>query len=423
MNGDYDMRQCKFYHFLLAISLSVCLGAPSSAQEGLGGMPGAYMYMGVGARALGLGGAYTAIANDATAVYWNPAGLADQNPFRVSFMHAVLFMDTSLDFFAASAPTERYGSFGAALMALNSGGFEQRTALNEVVGNFNTRDVSIMASWSKQFMGNLSLGLSYKFVTQKILNYSGSGHGLDVGLKTLLFDRLSAGLVFRNLIQPNVILATDDQNYPMQMGIGASTFIINDQVLVSAEVSKISGWGEMVYHFGAEYRVMNQAAIRIGANKNSFTFGAGFNFNALDFGYSNVGGSDLGSSHRFSIDYAFGGFGVDADAYPRIFSPAGEQSVTRIRLKAKSRDQIENWMFVILDAKGKSIRQFTQSGQPPKEIVWDGRDGMGSLVKDGQFKYVFNIKTVEGRVMNSEGKLVTIDSSGPQGVFASSEEE
>ena len=423
MNGEYNMRQRNFFLLGIVYMLTISLPGSSKAQEGIGGVPGAYMYMGVGARALGLGGAYTSIADDATAVYWNPAGLAQQNPFRVSFMHAVLFMDTALDFFAASAPTERYGSFGAALMALNSGGFEQRTALNEVVGNFNTRDMTVMASWSRQFMGNVSLGLSYKFVTQKILNYNGSGHGLDIGLKTVLFDRLHAGLVFRNLIEPSVALASDGQSYPTQVGVGASTYLINDQLLVSAEVSKISGWEEMVYHFGAEYRIMNQTAILIGVNKNSFTFGAGFNFNALDFAYSNVGGSDLGSSHRFSVDYAFGGFGVNAAAYPKIFSPSGEQSVTRIRLKAKSREDIEHWMFAIVDEQGKSVRQFTQSGKPPKEIVWDGRNGMGTLVADGRFKYVFNVRTVEGSVMNSEGKLVTIDSQGPQGVFASSEEE
>jgi hypothetical protein len=395
----------------------------SKAQEGLGGVPGGYMFMGVGARGLGMAGAYTAIADDATAVYWNPAGLADQNPFRVSFMHALLFMDTSFDFLAATAQTERFGSFGAALMALNSGGFEQRTVLNEVVGDFSTQDMTIMTSWSKQIRGDFSFGITYKFVTQKILTHSGNGHGFDIGFKTLLFDRLQTGLVFRNLLQPSITLATEGQRYPMQVGIGASTLVFNDQLLLSAEASKISGWGQTLFHFGAEYRIMNQAAIRIGVNKNSITFGAGFNFNAFNFGYSNVGGSDLGNSHRFSIDYAFGGFGVGAGAYPRVFSPTGEQSVTRIKLKARSRDEIASWAFAIVDAQGKSVRHFTQSGQPPKEIVWDGRDGMGALVADGLFKYVFNVQTVDGEVINAEGRLVTINSSGPQGVFASSQAE
>ena len=162
---------------------------------------------------------------------------------------------------------------------------------------------------------------------------------------------------------------------------------------------------------------------RIGANQNSVTFGAGFNFNAFDFGYSNVGGSDLGSSHRFSIDYAFGGFGVAAHASPHIFSPSGEQSVTRISLKAKSREEINNWMFAIVDGEGNAVRQFARNGPPPKEIVWDGRDGMGALVADGRFRYVFHVTTVEGKSMNSEGRLVTIDSKGPHGTFASSEKE
>jgi hypothetical protein len=423
MNGENKMRQCNYFLIAIFMTLGAAMPGICIGQEGLGGVPGSYMYMGVGARALGMGGAYSAVADDATAVYWNPAGLAQQNPFRVSFMHAVLFLDTALDFFAASAPTEKFGSFGAALMALNSSGFEQRTALNEVVGNFNTRDMTIMASWSKQLMGNFSFGLSYKYVTQKILNYSGSGHGLDLGLKTFLFDRINAGLVLRNLVKPSILLASEGQSYPTQIGIGASTSLVNDQLLVSAEVSKINGWGEPVFHLGAEYRVMNQAAILIGANRNSFTFGAGITFDAFDFSYSNIGGSDLGSSHRFSLDYAFGGFGVNARAYPKIFSPSGEMSVTRIRLKAKSREPIENWSFAIFDAQNKPVMEYSQAGTPPKEIVWDGRSGTGTLAADGQFHYVFKVKTMQGNVLNSEGKLVTIDSKGPQGVFASSEEE
>ena len=94
-----------------------------SAQDGIAGMPGTYLQMGVGARALGFGKAYTALATDATAVYWNPAALADQNPYQVYFMHSVLFFDTNFDYLAGSLPTRNLGSFGLGMLYLNSGDF------------------------------------------------------------------------------------------------------------------------------------------------------------------------------------------------------------------------------------------------------------------------------------------------------------
>jgi hypothetical protein len=403
--------------------ISLTLATSLNAQDGLAGMPGAYLYQGVGARALGMGGAYVALADDATAVYWNPAGLAAQNPFQVSFMHAILFLDTSVDFLAATAPTLKYGTFGAALIALSSGGFEQRTALNEVVGNFDTRDMAVITSWSKEIVQNFAIGINYKFVNQKILNYAGAGHGVDIGIKTNLFNSVDAGLMIRNIINPKVTLASQAQSYPAQYAVGFAKSFFDQQLTVSTEIAKIAGWQTTTIHLGAEYRVLDKIAFRLGVNKNYFAMGAGFAFDALGVGYTNVAGSELGNSHRFSIDYAFAGFRIGAEAYPHIFSPKGENSITKIKLNVKTRKQIKNWFFAIIDQNGNAIRNFNKNGTPPDTIVWDGRDTMGNLVDDGKFKYIFSINTVDGKDLNSEGQLVTIDSKGPEGLFVTADEE
>ncbi len=409
----------------LVFCLIMMAGSPAaelSAQEGLGGVPGSYLFMGVGARALGLGGAFSAIADDATATYWNPAGLAAANPFQLSFMHAVLFLDTSFDFFAASVPTKSVGNFGAAFMALSSGGFEQRNVLNEVVGEFSTRDMAFLLSWSTELSRRFSVGVTYKLVNQSILSQSGTGHGIDLGLKSHLSDYLSAGLVLRNIVRPKVTSGESTQEFPTQIGAGISAVVLNEQLLLSAEYSKINGWGDPELHMGAEFRFANQAAIRIGMSDQNATFGLGFALDNLGVGYSNIGSSELGSSHRFSLDYAFGGFHVGAEATPRIFSPAGEFNITRIDLKVKSRSAIADWSFVILDSKGEVVHSFRNAGSPPAEIVWDGRNAKGTLAADGDFRYIFEVNTSAGKYMTSRGKLVTIDSSGPKGTIAATEE-
>ena len=412
----------RFLRWMVLLTLGIFVN-PAAAQNGQAGVPGSFLFMGVGARALGMGGAYTAVANDVTAVFWNPAGLAVQNPFQLSFMHSVLFVDTSLDFLAASAPTERFGSFGVSLISLSSGNFEQRNALNQVTGQFSTRDLAFFISWSKEILPNFSVGLNYKFVNQKILSFSGSGNGFDLGVKAKLFDHLDAGLMLANVIKPKVTLAERSETFPLQFRAGLATELFNDQLTVSIEMSKLNGWSDAILHFGAEYRVMDRLAFRLGANDNNVTFGAGFALDQVQAGYSTSSVSELGSRHQFALSYAFGGFRVGADATPRVFSPAGEMNITRIKLKVKARSAARNWNFIISDASGKIVRQFKKTGQPPEEIVWDGRNSAGSLVSDGEFHYKFDLETVNGKFMTSQGSLVQIDSRGPTGVVSTGEED
>ncbi|HPT47104.1 MAG TPA: UPF0164 family protein, partial [Candidatus Rifleibacterium sp.] len=81
--------------FMAALSLSTM----STAHAESAGQAGAYLKMGVGARALGMGSAFTAVADDSTASFWNPAGLARLEKSEGSFMHADLTMDREYNFF------------------------------------------------------------------------------------------------------------------------------------------------------------------------------------------------------------------------------------------------------------------------------------------------------------------------------------
>ena len=109
------MKHIFIYFITISLILAQAVFLDVSAQDGIAGMPGTYLQMGVGARALGFGKAYTALATDATAIYWNPAALADQNPYQVYFTHSLLFYDTHFDYLAGSLPTRDLGSFGLGL--------------------------------------------------------------------------------------------------------------------------------------------------------------------------------------------------------------------------------------------------------------------------------------------------------------------
>lgn len=409
----YKLLSC----FIVCLLLIAGFHYPVFAQDGLAGMPGTYLHMGVGAQALGLGKAYTALASDATAIYWNPAALANQNPYQVYFMHSVLFFDTNFDYLAGSIPTRQLGSFGLGLMYLNSGDFDQRNELNEELDSFGINDLAFLFSWSRELFKGFSAGINYKLVTEHMLDYSGVGHGFDLGLKTRLFDRVDVGLMFLNLIPPRVKLAYESQTYPMQIRLGAAMAFLENKLVVSADVGKIMGWESAMLNIGAEYRFMNNYAVRAGLNNGRLTLGVGFMLNqmGIDYGHKNV--AEFGLNHNFAVKYAFGGFGVNAKAFPEIFSPVGEQNISHITLSAKSRSAIVQWSFNIIDKKGKIIRSFSERGLLPEEIVWDGRDDSGVLVEDGKYKYRFEIWTLDGETLKDEGILVSIDTKGPSGTL------
>ena len=73
------------------------------------------------------------------------------------------------------------------------------------------------------------------------------------------------------------------------------------------------------------------------------------------------------------------------------------------------------WNFHIIDTRGNIVRSFSERGVLPEEIVWDGRDNSGALVEDGKYKYRFEIWTLLGESLHSEGSLVSIDTEGPAG--------
>jgi hypothetical protein len=410
--------------FGVIFSLLVLVIFPSSlySQRGDAGMPGSYLHMGVGARALGMGKAYTALATDPTAIYWNPAGLATQDPYQIYVMHSMLYFDTHFDYVGASAPTHQFGSFGLGLLSLSSGGFDQRSVLNEELGTFSMLDLAFLFNWSKEVYPGLSVGLNYKLVTQRMLEFSGVGHGLDVGLKTRLFKGLDVGLTVMNVLRPQVKLAHETQSYPSQFRLGVASSFFEDKLTFSADLAKIIGWESTRINVGCEYRVLKQIAIHAGVHQGRFTVGSGFSFNHYGFDYSHSSVSELGMNHRFAVRYAFSGFGVKADAYPEIFSPKGEQNISKIKLQVKSRTEVSSWQLEILDMAGNVVRDFSERGPIPEQIVWDGRNNKGSLVADGRFCYRFVVQTESGKSLEGNGSLVSIDSKGPMGTLGLKQE-
>ena len=98
-----------------------------------------------------------------------------------------------------------------------------------------------------------------------------------------------------------------------------------------------------------------------------------------------------------------------------MFSPTGEQAVTRITLNARTKAEPATWALDIVDKGDAVVRRFGGSGQPPSHLQWDGKDENGLPLADGVYHYALVVKDAVGRVVSGPVRSVEISTSGPQG--------
>ena len=113
----------------------------SSLHASNAGEPGQLLDFGAGARSLGMGTAYTAIAQDATAAYWNPAGLAAVRRHEFNALHASLYGGATYDYLGYGGLRAGPGVFGGTLARLGVDGAQLRDSNNQLLGSFGYSEI------------------------------------------------------------------------------------------------------------------------------------------------------------------------------------------------------------------------------------------------------------------------------------------
>jgi flagellar hook assembly protein FlgD len=116
-----------------------------------------------------------------------------------------------------------------------------------------------------------------------------------------------------------------------------------------------------------------------------------------------------------ALAYRFGGFFASSTAMPDVFSPLGENSVTKFEIKSRTKAETKEWRLAIIDKHGETVRSFGGLGVPPAHVMWDGKDENGMTLPDGVYRYRMTVIDDEGRTLRTEEKTVEITTSGPQG--------
>lgn len=285
-----------------------------------GGQPGQFLAWGAGARSLGMGKAFYAISDDASATYWNPAGLTQMDRKEVMALHVNLFADTSYDFISYVHPTPKFGVFGVNLTRLYSGGFEKiaikfdtnKTDIIDIqtLGTFDDSQMALTFGFGKKIKDNIAIGASMKYINHT-LDTSNNGfitfdiHSMVEGLSSKYPDlKLAFGV--QNIMSSK--FGDTDDVLPIILRTGLTHPFLRKKLNLAFDIDK-GMKANMNWHLGAEYWVVNFAALRIGfeGEQGIRETSAGFGVKYKDYGFDYAFAlHDLGLSHRVSGSWRFG---------------------------------------------------------------------------------------------------------------------
>lgn len=175
------------YIALLLLVIMVPLGA-DFAKLGTAGAQ--FLKISIG-RGAAMGEAFVAIADDASAAYWNPSGLATVTNREICFYHNEWIADVRHDYLTAAFPLGGFGTLGVSITALTMGEMEYtavddpNTTIREDTGTgtfFNASDYAIGFSFGRMFTDRLAAGVSFKAVQEQIWNMTATGVAMDFGI-------------------------------------------------------------------------------------------------------------------------------------------------------------------------------------------------------------------------------------------------
>jgi hypothetical protein len=256
-----------------------------------------------------MGGAFTAVADDATAAYWNPAGLVKIEHIEATFMYAAnMAVDRNLNYFAY---THWLGMGGLGISWLNAGmdDFTKRDGDGNATGSGDIGDNAIMFGYGIE-AGSLMLGATAKVLHQDIFGESETGFGLDLGGMFDITDNVSAGLVLRDLGSQY-----GSVDVPYNWRFGTAVRALDDGLIVAFDIDKVQNQDKFRIHLGAEYGLEvypdYYTYFRAGfgdVEKEAFTTGLGIRvpYVQFDYGYISEPNEEvLGDNHRVSLTARF----------------------------------------------------------------------------------------------------------------------
>lgn len=300
------MKNTKILLFILPLVFCLCgiSNAASNATTAL-----TFLEMGAGARYIGMGGAGTAIADDSTAMYWNPGIMAKTDVVSIDLMHTVYVEDTFYDFAAAIFPAGDFSTIGFSAQYFSAGDISIFDDMGYGNGKINPYDLAVAIGYAANIKG-FGIGLTAKYIQSEIIN-TAQTYAFDFGisLPDLFDDKLKLGVSASN-IGEGIKYDAETEDLPMTVRLGVGLHL-SDNLLLAADVGKVmerdvyvAGGGEyflemtqsMGLYFRAGYNTVSNAEELSGVSA-----GFGIELKSLVLDYAFVPMGNLGDTHRISL--------------------------------------------------------------------------------------------------------------------------
>ncbi|MCA9739986.1 PorV/PorQ family protein [candidate division KSB1 bacterium] len=332
---------------LAAVSLLLASAAAAQNVTKTGTTAAKFLSIPVGSRALGMGGAYVSIANDASAMYWNPGGLAKLPTNELFVQHSEWLADINFDYLAMAVPFAD-GVAGINLTAMTMSEFEVLTEEfpNGTGETFAASSYALGVAYARNLTDRFGIGANVKYITEKIGNTTASSIAVDIGtMFTTPFAGIRLGASISNfgnkmqmtgddlLVQsdidpqfsgnnPNInsYLATEKFDLPLLLRIGISWDAFNteqNRLTLAVDGGHPNDNSEYA-NAGFEYALFNETVFLRGGYKSiflsdreeKFAFGGGFHYKfvrgfdvALNYAFEQF--EHLDNVHKFSFSLRF----------------------------------------------------------------------------------------------------------------------
>jgi len=312
-----------FISVFLMVSLTIAYGQEKTLNQ-VGTSMANFLKIGVGARASSMGGAFVALSDDISCLYWNPGGLGTLKKNEVLFQTTNWILDSKLYFVGASYHLANIGVLGISFYSFSSGDIEE-TTLDYPDGTgkiFTASDYSAGLTFARQVTDRFSIGFTVKYIAEQLYLEKASTIGLDVGsvFVTDFLNNLRIGFALSNLggrmqlegvdlafrHKPGIKsyqaqLATEPWDIPLLFRFGLATNLIdmkNLRLTISSEVMDSRDFIHRI-SFGSELAFNEMMYLRSGYKYNydemNLTFGGGLKLS-------------VPSGKGLRIDYSYGDF-------------------------------------------------------------------------------------------------------------------
>jgi hypothetical protein len=335
--------------FILMFEVGILMFGPSAAYAQTTFDP---LSIGVGARALGMGKAYAAVAEEGDTIFTNPAGLGEIDSFYFMSMSGSLLEDVNYTVLSGVYPLGERSAWGIGYVAANVSGIEMRNTYGTLLATSTFSNSVLLASYGRKLTDKLSLGANLKYYSQEGSdNTSGNGTGfnLDVGFLQKGLGWLSLGVVAKNILSSSPVSYKNgsQDELPRSLKVGTRMYLMGEgfeaatlgdiEVFASVDADlNLQGSTPTTIHAGLELSPVPSLTLRTGIDQDArsgsiqsnATYGLSVKFAGIGFHYAYHAYTEFSRNATSFFSLSFDDRGWPFEGLPDIFMGSTNEEIS-----------------------------------------------------------------------------------------------